>query len=620
MPDNRNHVCFFSAILLLIAATFPQLMPAQDALSTRDQKSVATFEKSVTKATEAWQSKQAKAALTSTKKAISQLKKLVRKPTPDMTKALAGPLAKLTKLHGELVAKGAKLPKMPQLPADPKSNMDTNVANVSFKTDIAPILNSKCGNCHVRRSRGEFSLASFAVLAAGDSIVAGKPANSRLIEVIESGEMPQGGGTVSPAELDKLKAWVSTGAKFDGDDPAANLATYGGPMANRQMAVTVNRPKGNETVSFALDVAPVLQEKCGRCHTGRNPRGNLDMANFRQLLRGGDGGAPLKANDSKMSPIIDRIRGDGVRRMPPVGDALDKDTIQKFVTWINEGAAFDGDAPTTPLAAVAGIAKAQSMSHKELATYRQTRSLATWKLAMTDVQAESLTSDNFYVLGNVDQAKVKAVSDAAEALAKQIPLELGFGHDKPFVRGNVSIFVFSKRYDFGEYGRMVEKRDFPRSSKAQWRLTPEDATSAILLTRNQSPADIQVTLAQQLAALHVAGMARDVPRWFADGVSWSVTEQLLPKAAQIESLAGEAQAAMSEMTRLDDFVNNRIDADQAALVGYLFVKSMKKQSARAYKKLMHDLAQGESFNASFTKNFGMPADAMLKQISGSRNR
>ena len=136
------------------------------------------------------------------------------------------------------------------------------------------------------------------------------------------------------------------------------------------------------------------------------------------------------------------------------------------------------------------------------------------------------------------------------------------------------------------------------------------------MTRNQTAADVEVELQRQLSALFVAGRSNDVPRWFADGYGWTQAKAAFPRDETVKALQDRAEEAASAMNKLDDFVNNRIDADQAALVGYLFVKELKKKSG-AYSQLMADLDQGLSFEKSFAKHFKMPVNAMLERMADS---
>ena len=94
---------------------------------------------------------------------------------------------------------------------------------ISFTKQVAPVLVTRCGNCHVQRTRGDLSMASYAELIKGGKngiiVQPGSGKGSRLYEVIESGDMPRGGGTVLPEELALLVRWIDEGAVFDGRNP-----------------------------------------------------------------------------------------------------------------------------------------------------------------------------------------------------------------------------------------------------------------------------------------------------------------------------------------------------------------------------------------------------------------
>ena len=111
---------------------------------------------------------------------------------------------------------------------------------VSFVRDVAPMLVAKCGRCHVDKNSGMFSMASYAALMRGAKnlsvVMAGSGKGSRIYEVIESGDMPRGGGKVEMAELTALTKWIDQGAKFDGKDPNQGLNELVGPIVNSSMA------------------------------------------------------------------------------------------------------------------------------------------------------------------------------------------------------------------------------------------------------------------------------------------------------------------------------------------------------------------------------------------------
>ena len=611
-------------LLLAVLALLPWLPPAtqvvaQDVISSKDQKTIQTFEKYVGQMSELLEADKDRPAANAVKKAILQVKKLVKKPNALVISRIDPTYQTLKSGYQQLVSAGTKLPTLPELPklAGADGARAAGMEAVSFVKNVAPILNSKCGNCHVDQKRGNFSLVSFNEISTGGGVIGSEPETSRLIEVIESGEMPKGGGKVSKVELDVLKNWIAAGAKYDGDNPRQSIANLAPAVSNTPDAVLLKRSSGNETVSFAADIAPVLVENCQRCHMINGPRGRFSMANFAGLLQGGMSGAVIKPGDAEGSLLVQRLRGQDVDVMPP-NKKLSEDLIEKVVTWVNEGASFDGMAPDQPTVQVASIARAKAMTHEELIVDRKLAAAKIWKLAMTDIDAETVESKNYLTQGNVSLEELQSVSAIAEVIAGQAKLT-NKESDRPFVHGNATIFVFSKRYDFGEFGRMVEERDFPRSIASTWERTPERAYVAILMPRNQTSADIEVELHRQLSALFVAARSEDVPRWFADGYGWLQTKKAFPKDELVKSLDGRSEEAARKMNQLDDFVNNRIDADQAALVGYLFVKTLKKKSS-VYSKLLADLDKGELFEQAFAKHYKMPVSVMLKRMAESAKK
>lgn len=104
---------------------------------------------------------------------------------------------------------------------------ETETETVSFTRDVAPILVEHCGRCHVENNRGDYSLASYQTLMDGTSVEPNSPDTSHLLQMIESGEMPpKRGGQGRPVpedEVQKIRDWISQGAKFDGEEAETNL-------------------------------------------------------------------------------------------------------------------------------------------------------------------------------------------------------------------------------------------------------------------------------------------------------------------------------------------------------------------------------------------------------------
>jgi WD40 repeat protein len=99
---------------------------------------------------------------------------------------------------------------------------------VSFMTDVAPILMTRCAGCHgPKKAEGGYRIHTFRFLnAAGDAeeppVVAGKPDRSplwqRLIANDADVRMPQDDDPLDPQQLRIVAQWIREGAVFDGAD------------------------------------------------------------------------------------------------------------------------------------------------------------------------------------------------------------------------------------------------------------------------------------------------------------------------------------------------------------------------------------------------------------------
>ena len=129
--------------------------------------------------------------------------------------------------------------------------------------------------------------------------------------------------------------------------------------------------------------------------------------------------------------------------------------------WIDEGASF-GDDARLDIEIVATKAKSDSQTHNNWSRRDWKRAEETWKLVMDEVEATSLPSANFVVIGSTTESRLTDVSHLVESLVPKIADALRMDTAQPLVKGNIAVFVFDKRYDFNEFGKMVEQRDFPK--------------------------------------------------------------------------------------------------------------------------------------------------------------
>jgi uncharacterized membrane protein len=97
-------------------------------------------------------------------------------------------------------------------------------------------------------------------------------------------------------------------------------------------------------VSYAKDVAPIIQEHCSQCHVAGQPGfvvSGLDTTSYEALMRGTKFGAVVLPGDPLTSTLVMLIEGraDPSLKMPH-GDAkpLSAEDIATVRKWVEQGA------------------------------------------------------------------------------------------------------------------------------------------------------------------------------------------------------------------------------------------------------------------------------------------
>ncbi len=116
------------------------------------------------------------------------------------------------------------------------------------------------------------------------------------------------------------------------------------------MLLRVNSAPADEPpVSFIGDVAPILKEHCYACHDTKKRSGKFEVTTYAKFLKGGAGDEAIVPGKSQDSHLVELLRADGERRMPPppkdkVSDkdgALPPAKIATIERWIQQGAKLD---------------------------------------------------------------------------------------------------------------------------------------------------------------------------------------------------------------------------------------------------------------------------------------
>ncbi|NOZ38734.1 MAG: hypothetical protein GXP24_00735 [Planctomycetes bacterium] len=141
-------------------------------------------------------------------------------------------------------------------------------AEVSFIRDVAPILVGKCQSCHgAKTAESNYRLDTFEKLMQfGDfemaPVTAGNLDDSEFHRLItaedEEERMPNNGDQLTGVEIQLIDNWISQGAKFDGQDPAALIKGQLPRVAHPSAPATYSTALPLAALTFSADGGQLL--------------------------------------------------------------------------------------------------------------------------------------------------------------------------------------------------------------------------------------------------------------------------------------------------------------------------------------------------------------------------
>ena len=89
--------------------------------------------------------------------------------------------------------------------------------SVDYETEIQPIFNAQCGNCHLGNSSAGVNVANYQNTMDSDIVVPGNAQASSLYDRItransEAGDMPPGNAELSAEQIALIELWINEGA------------------------------------------------------------------------------------------------------------------------------------------------------------------------------------------------------------------------------------------------------------------------------------------------------------------------------------------------------------------------------------------------------------------------
>jgi hypothetical protein len=93
-----------------------------------------------------------------------------------------------------------------------------------------------------------------------------------------------------------------------------------------------------ETPDFQKQIAPLLEQSCGKCHNGAMSMGKLRLDSEAAILKGGASGPAIVPGASGSSLLMKRVLGlTDAPRMPMGGDPLSDANVRMLQAWIDHG-------------------------------------------------------------------------------------------------------------------------------------------------------------------------------------------------------------------------------------------------------------------------------------------
>lgn len=346
--------------------------------------------------------------------------------------------------------------------------------------------------------------------------------------------------------------------------------------------------------------------------------GGLAFNNFNQLLRGGDSGPIVTPGKGADSLLVKKLRGMAGQRMPAGGrPALSEDNIRLITTWIDEGASFDGENKEARLDSVIWQAWASKASHEELMERRVSRAREKWQIVAPKSEPDEAKDDRFHVIGNIGADGAKRVLGAMKNAEKEVKRLFGVRNKESLVKGGVTVFALKQRYDYSEFGTMLENRSLPAEWSGHWRSDVLDAYITIVYDASE-PKILESSLAQQLASLWI-GSQEGTPKWFADGAGRQALAQISGvQDARVKAWMNRLPESMKQMENLKRFLDGGLNDEDSATIGFGIVRFMNDGNRkRQYDALVRALAAGTPFDQAMLKNIG-PLEGFLQQVLGRK--
>jgi hypothetical protein len=290
------------------------------------------------------------------------------------------------------------------------------------------------------------------------------------------------------------------------------------------------------------------------------------------------------------------------RRMPDRSPALSETIIKKFETWISEGATFDGDDANAQLDFLLRVITASKATHEELSKMRLELAEKNWGLGNPGTKPIIIEEDDIRLVGDLAPARMQEVAATAKSVLAKVASALKVKGDKgPMYKGKLTVFLLNKRFEYSEFGQMVEKRELSSEMSGHFGYNVIDGYVAILASQ-ENEANIPLLLAEGFTGSYIETLGRNIPRWYSVGIGRVTASHMEPRSPMLKMWDEGIPQAMSSGIKLPQLLQSKqIDAP-SALVSYELVRRIARGNAN--QNLVDAMRKGAPFNQAFVKAFG----------------
>ncbi|MBS0206809.1 MAG: hypothetical protein JSS49_28375 [Planctomycetes bacterium] len=507
---------------------------------------------------------------------------------------------------------------------------------VSFAKDVAPIFVDKCIGCHTDgEAKGGLRLDTYAAMEKGGSRALAIPGNAQASFLVQKlmtpnaqQRMPKGGEPLKDKEIQTIITWINEGAKFDGADKTAELASLDKKPAAPPPRVDVVKATGNEKVSFMKDIMPELMDTCGRCHNDRQKRSGLSVTSFEKLMQGGTSGRVIIAGSLEGSRLWRLVNGDDTPVMPAGNQTgITRKWYNNLKTWIEEGAKFDGDDakkafPTLDEREAAALAK---MSPEQWIERRKKETAEQWKKTFNNTEPKIRETGDFLIYGDVSSERLEQIEKWAIDQAASLKSSFGVKESQLW-KGRLAVFVFKDRFGYEEFNQSVHRREVPREVQGHSEISGNMEEALIAMqdigdAATETSPGMQVNVIEHVTGAFLKRGGGGLPDWAIRGTGLALANQHSKGNPFLASMPGQAAEILKE-ARIDKpediFGNGTFSPGEVGPIGFTLVDFMLKRGGPAnFGKFVRMLQNGDKTDAALKSVYGADAKSLALAYGNS---